>query len=131
MCAPVMEAALGRRDNVALHRTAGLPAFRAPDGNGGPAADRQRRRAGRGAKLRQTRIGDARHDGEAGGHCHRNREAGRYGSRADRLRKPQSLLDDASAYEAMSRAHNPYGDGKASTRIASVVAAAHGALGQS
>ncbi len=27
------------------------------------------------------------------------------------------LLDDAEAYEAMSRAHNPYGDGKASARI--------------
>lgn len=28
-----------------------------------------------------------------------------------------SLLDDQEAYEAMSRAHNPYGDGKASSRI--------------
>jgi len=27
------------------------------------------------------------------------------------------LLDDADAYAAMSRAHNPYGDGKASGRI--------------
>ena len=27
------------------------------------------------------------------------------------------LLDDEKAYEKMSRAHNPYGDGKASIRI--------------
>ncbi len=29
----------------------------------------------------------------------------------------QRLIDDAKAYEKMSRAHNPYGDGKASRRI--------------
>ncbi|MDC7807938.1 UDP-N-acetylglucosamine 2-epimerase (non-hydrolyzing) [Luteimonas sp BLCC-B24] len=29
----------------------------------------------------------------------------------------ERLLDDAQAYAAMSRAHNPYGDGKASARI--------------
>lgn len=34
------------------------------------------------------------------------------------------LLDDAAAYEAMSRAHNPYGDGKAASRIADIIAAA-------
>lgn len=32
------------------------------------------------------------------------------------------LLDNKSAYESMSRAHNPYGDGKAAERIASIVA---------
>lgn len=31
------------------------------------------------------------------------------------------LLDDAHAYESMARAHNPYGDGKASMRIAKVI----------
>ena len=31
------------------------------------------------------------------------------------------LLDDPVAYEAMSRAHNPYGDGEAATRIAAIV----------
>ena len=31
------------------------------------------------------------------------------------------LLDDASAYEAMTKAHNPYGDGKAATRIATIL----------
>ena len=37
------------------------------------------------------------------------------------------LLDDADAYETMSRAHNPYGDGQAAARIAAVVAQAGGA----
>jgi UDP-N-acetylglucosamine 2-epimerase (non-hydrolysing) len=34
----------------------------------------------------------------------------------------QQLLDDPRAYEAMSRAHNPYGDGQASQRILKVLA---------
>ena len=32
------------------------------------------------------------------------------------------LLDDPAAYEAMSRAHNPYGDGTASRQIAKIIA---------
>jgi UDP-N-acetylglucosamine 2-epimerase (non-hydrolysing) len=36
-----------------------------------------------------------------------------------------SLLDDKDAYEAMSRAHNPFGDGTAAQRIAEIVARAH------
>lgn len=36
-----------------------------------------------------------------------------------------SLLDDKAAYNAMSRAHNPFGDGKAAERIAEIVARAH------
>ena len=32
-----------------------------------------------------------------------------------------TLLDDAAAYEAMSKAVNPYGDGKACWRIANVL----------
>lgn len=32
------------------------------------------------------------------------------------------LLDDAAAYDAMARAHNPYGDGRAAQRIAEVMA---------
>ena len=39
----------------------------------------------------------------------------------------ERLLDDPSAYAAMAQAHNPYGDGKASQRIAEICAAAHGA----
>lgn len=31
------------------------------------------------------------------------------------------LLDDSAAYEAMARAHNPFGDGKSSDRIARIV----------
>ena len=42
------------------------------------------------------------------------------------MREAARLLDDRAAYEAMARAHNPYGDGKASQRIAKAVAAAHG-----
>lgn len=34
------------------------------------------------------------------------------------------LLDDGAAYAAMSRAHNPYGDGQAAGRIANLVVAA-------
>jgi len=33
------------------------------------------------------------------------------------VKEAQSLLDDYSVYEKMSQAHNPYGDGKASSRI--------------
>ncbi len=33
------------------------------------------------------------------------------------------LLDDQSAFDAMARAHNPYGDGRASQRIAEIVLA--------
>ena len=38
------------------------------------------------------------------------------------LRESERLLDDAVAYAAMSRAHNPYGDGKASERIVASIA---------
>jgi len=36
-----------------------------------------------------------------------------------------SLLDDEGAYNAMARAHNPFGDGRAATRISEIVARAH------
>lgn len=36
------------------------------------------------------------------------------------------LLDDPAAYEAMSLAHNPYGDGTASRQIANIIAGAFG-----
>ncbi len=38
-------------------------------------------------------------------------------SAKDIVAQTQALLDDASAYQAMSRAHNPYGDGQACARI--------------
>jgi len=37
----------------------------------------------------------------------------------------QRLLDDPAAYEAMSRAHNPYGDGQAGSRIVEGVLSYH------
>jgi UDP-N-acetylglucosamine 2-epimerase (non-hydrolysing) len=43
----------------------------------------------------------------------------------DRLlitREVSRLLDDADAYGAMSKAHNPYGDGEAAARIAAIIA---------
>lgn len=39
------------------------------------------------------------------------------------------LLDDPAAYEQMSRAHNPYGDGQASRRIADAILASAGLAG--
>lgn len=36
-----------------------------------------------------------------------------------------ALLDDHGRYDAMARAHNPFGDGHASGRIAAAIAAAH------
>ncbi|MFZ9946730.1 MAG: non-hydrolyzing UDP-N-acetylglucosamine 2-epimerase, partial [Vulcanococcus sp.] len=39
---------------------------------------------------------------------------------ADILRETSLLLEDAKAYDAMARAHNPFGDGKASDRIVEV-----------
>lgn len=47
---------------------------------------------------------------------------------ADRARIVETcarLLDDSAAYDAMARAHNPYGDGQASRRIAAVLAERH------
>ena len=46
------------------------------------------------------------------------------GCNCDRIvAEAAKLLDDASEYERMSRLHNPYGDGKASERIAERIAA--------
>lgn len=38
-----------------------------------------------------------------------------------------ALLDDRARYDAMSRAHNPFGDGHASGRIAAIIAAGQSA----
>lgn len=38
------------------------------------------------------------------------------------LAEANRLLDDAATYEAMARAHNPYGDGRAARRIADALA---------
>ena len=45
------------------------------------------------------------------------------GTDADRIvAKTEQLLDDAAAYSAMARAHNPFGDGQASGRIVELLA---------
>jgi len=38
------------------------------------------------------------------------------------IRETSRLLDDPQAYQAMARAHNPYGDGTASQQIAAIIA---------
>ena len=45
-------------------------------------------------------------------------------SRARILDEAERLLRDQTAYDAMARAHNPYGDGQAGTRIAGVLVTA-------
>ena len=48
------------------------------------------------------------------------------GSDPERIfREAVHLLDDEAAYRRMSRAHNPYGDGRAAKRIVNLIAAAH------
>jgi len=42
------------------------------------------------------------------------------------IRDTELLLDDDSTYQAMSIAHNPYGDGRASARIVEHISAVHG-----
>ena len=43
------------------------------------------------------------------------------------LEEAEILLENAEIYNRMSRIHNPYGDGRASTRIADVI---HSFLGR-
>lgn len=40
------------------------------------------------------------------------------------VRETERLLDEPAAYDAMARAHNPYGDGKSAARIGDLMAAA-------
>jgi len=50
------------------------------------------------------------------------------GADRDRIvREVLALLDDDAAYQAMARAHNPFGDGKAAERIADIIAGTAGA----
>jgi UDP-N-acetylglucosamine 2-epimerase (non-hydrolysing) len=37
------------------------------------------------------------------------------------VREATLLLEDSGAYDQMSRVHNPYGDGQASARIATLI----------
>lgn len=43
-------------------------------------------------------------------------------NRGNIVRESSRLLEDSAAYESMSRAHNPYGDGLAAARIATIIA---------
>ena len=53
------------------------------------------------------------------------------GSNCERIvGEATKLLDDPAVYSAMSRAHNPFGDGKASQRIVDLIAGTAGAGGQ-
>lgn len=45
--------------------------------------------------------------------------------RAQIVAQVTRLLDDDGAYAAMARAHNPYGDGRAASRIAHIIAQTH------
>jgi UDP-N-acetylglucosamine 2-epimerase (non-hydrolysing) len=47
-------------------------------------------------------------------------------NRAAILAETGKLLDDRGAYQEMARAHNPYGDGNASRRIAAIIARSYG-----
>ncbi|WP_448538448.1 non-hydrolyzing UDP-N-acetylglucosamine 2-epimerase [Sphingobium yanoikuyae] len=50
------------------------------------------------------------------------------GADRDRIvREVLALLDDDASYQAMARAHNPFGDGKAAERIADIIAGKAGA----
>jgi UDP-N-acetylglucosamine 2-epimerase (non-hydrolysing) len=42
------------------------------------------------------------------------------------VREAVALLDDRAMYDALARVHNPYGDGRASRRISSVIASYYG-----
>jgi UDP-N-acetylglucosamine 2-epimerase (non-hydrolysing) len=44
------------------------------------------------------------------------------------IREATRLLDDAAAYESMTRVHNPYGDGQACSRIAEIIHAKFGSF---
>lgn len=47
------------------------------------------------------------------------------GTNADKIyRETSALLDDATAYQSMAFAHNPYGDGRAAKRIVDVLSSA-------
>ena len=79
-------------------------------------ADRLRRHSGRGALAGEAGAGDAetteRPEAVDAG------TARLVGNRKETiLEECARLLDDPGAYEAMARAHNPYGDGRASERI--------------
>lgn len=122
---PVMEARLGGLDNVALIEPLDYPHFvRLMDmaeviltDSGGI----QEEAPSLGKPVLVMRDTTERPEGVAAG------TARLVATDTDRIvAETALLLDDRAAYDAMAQAHNPYGDGKAATRIARIVAAAHG-----
>ena len=121
---PVMEAALGGRENVALvdpldypHfvRLMGMAALILTDSGGV-----QEEAPSLGVPVLVMRDTTERPEGVAAG------TALLVGTDRDRIvAEAARLLDDPAARKAMARAHNPYGDGCAAERIAAAVAQAH------
>jgi UDP-N-acetylglucosamine 2-epimerase (non-hydrolysing) len=117
----VMDAVLGERANVARIEPLDYPNFiRALDlcevvlsDSGGV----QEEAPALGKPVLVMRETTERPEGVAAG------TAKLVGTDADRIvSEISTLLDDKGAYQAMARAHNPFGDGHASARIAKVVA---------
>ncbi|MEY4722111.1 MAG: UDP-N-acetylglucosamine 2-epimerase [Pseudomonadota bacterium] len=122
---PVMEARLGGLDNVALIEPLDYPHFVRlmamaevilTDSGG-----IQEEAPSLGKPVLVMRDTTERPEGVAAG------TARLVATDTDRIvAETELLLDDSAAYDAMAQAHNPYGDGAAATRIAQIVAAAHG-----
>ena len=119
----VMDAALGGLDTVALIEPLDYPHFARLLGiadllltdSGGV----QEEAPGLGKPVLVMRETTERPEGIAAG------TARLVGTDPDRIvAEAERLLDDAAAYAAMARAHNPFGDGKATARIVELLAKA-------
>lgn len=122
---PVMEARLGGLDNVALIEPLDYPHFvrlmAMADVILTDSGGIQEEAPSLGKPVLVMRDTTERPEGVAAG------TARLVATDTDRIvAETELLLDDRAAYDAMAQAHNPYGDGTAATRIAQIVAAAHG-----
>lgn len=122
---PVMEKALGSLDNVALIEPLDYPHFVRLMGEAEllltDSGGIQEEAPSLGKPVLVMRDTTERPEGvEAGTAKLVATDKAKIVSEANRL------LDDKAAYDAMAQAHNPYGDGRASARIAKAVAEAHG-----
>lgn len=122
---PVMEARLGALDNVALIEPLDYPHFvrlmAMADVILTDSGGIQEEAPSLGKPVLVMRDTTERPEGVAAG------TARLVATDTDRIvAETELLLDDRAAYDAMAQAHNPYGDGTAATRIAQIVAAAHG-----
>jgi UDP-N-acetylglucosamine 2-epimerase (non-hydrolysing) len=121
----VMEPALGQLDNVALIDPLDYPHFVrllgmceiALTDSGGV----QEEAPSLGKPVLVMRETTERPEGVAAG------TAKLVGTDKDRIvSEIFALMDDRAAYQAMAQAHNPFGDGRAASRIAEIIAHAHG-----